>query len=198
MKTLLLLPLLIISFFLSAQHEVLFLNGRVYTANTVEIDSHVVKFTFQTAKGRLREKITPHEDVFSVRYPGNRESVLYVPGDTSEYLSVEQMRLYVTGHTRARELYKPWKDILIGSSTGLLAGYFLNSYLLGVAIPPALAVANGLLPVSMNRISSDPLYSSSYYQAGYKKQTKKARFATTLLSCTAGIFTGLLISKTSD
>jgi hypothetical protein len=183
---------IVLSLSLYSQQEVTLLNGMVYKTREVSIDSSWIRFNYLNGKGVLKEKLYPRDDIFSVKYPGGQESVLYLGnGDTAGFIPPDEMRLVVEGYKTVRYNYNGTKHLIIGGLAGFAAGYTMNSVLFGIAVPPVLAVFSKVFPVGTSRYPQSAYQSDLNYQWGMRRQVKRMRTSRILISSALGVAAGI-------
>ncbi|MGC9330800.1 MAG: hypothetical protein ACP5DZ_02860 [Bacteroidales bacterium] len=138
----------------NAQNELILLNGKELHVEKYMIDTSASMFYYKLKlpSGKLKTRSQSLDNVFSVTDSTNKEYVLYVLVDSSNNLSVNQMRHYVEGYRIARKEYDPWWAMAGGFAVG--AGGMMvskNPFLSGF-IPIAYVGGMALVKPNKNRI----------------------------------------------
>jgi hypothetical protein len=194
----LLIPALLAAVGLSAQDNILLMNGRVITGKVLGQSTLEIRYLVPNGKAPPRERQEPTEDVFSVTDSLGRERIWYFYDTVfGNDMSIDQMRSYIKGQQDARDGYKPtWTTVggfVFGAGTVIAANLEMNAFFL----PPIYAVAMTLPRVNVTRGSiRDPyMEGNEDYAYGYARVGRTKRVVRGLLSTFAGIGTGLLVRQ---
>ncbi|MDA3820255.1 MAG: hypothetical protein PF590_07350 [Candidatus Delongbacteria bacterium] len=130
------------------------LNGKEFHIEKYKIDTSESMFYYKLKlpSGKLKTRSLKLDKAFSVTDSTNKEHVLYVLVDSSNNLSVNQMRHYVEGYRIARKEYDPWWAMAGGFAVGAGGMMVSKNPFLSLFIPIAYVGGTALLKPNKNRI----------------------------------------------
>jgi hypothetical protein len=196
MRHLLFFLLLVFSFNIKGQDNILLLSGKQFSG--IAIDTSGLKISFDV----LREGKSPkqksfyRDDVFSVTYINGDERIFYYPDMyfVNEY-TVENMRVEIFGKIDARSGYKTKWVYPVGLSAGFLAGFFSKGSALSVIVPMAYVgvVQIPIVKIQPKSISNPDFIGNDFYKSGYNQKARMKRTRDAVISVFAGWIAGILI-----
>lgn len=168
---------ILFSLFCFAQDKVLLLSGVEMHGNILEHDHKVVKLE-EDRKGKTKTIEIDTYRVFSVTDDGEETIYYKKDPDAGNYLTEDEMRLFIYGAQDARANYKGRWAFFSGLGVGAVGGWFLAESFAIIAVPivyPILTSIHKIHPKEGN--VRDPKYiEEPSYRAGYHKNTKSKRF----------------------
>ncbi|MES2629770.1 MAG: hypothetical protein V4616_12455 [Bacteroidota bacterium] len=175
-----------------AQKQITLINGLTYNFEEIKVDENWISFTYYTKNKKLKDRTLAYEDVFTIQ-DGKKETVLYLMApDTVGLPAYPEMKMFVAGQQSGRKLYNGTRHFIMGAVIGAAGGIAVNSFIAGAPIPVLYTLLSTAFPVSSNRFSSDPVTDDTY-RYGQKKQYKRQRTGTALISSVAGVAAGLIV-----
>ena len=139
MKFFLCLTAVSLSFFCSAQDQILKMSGHTITGEIVEITDFQVICEIQKKNGKTKRIIFPRSDVFSVTKDGQEEDIFYQQDSfIGDDYTVQEMQIYIAGEQDALNGYDPsptkYVGLLIGAGAGVASQ---GGLLLPIGVPLA-------------------------------------------------------------
>lgn len=177
-----------------AQDKILFLNGKILEGNI--LDQTAFKFAFKNKKEK--EFDIDKYRVFSYT-KGNKESVVYEFDTlTGNFLSVDDMKMFVYGERDAHETYNPIVSNIVGLGVGVAGGYLMHSESSFAYIAAPLVY----MPITLlfsTRVNQKKLKDTKYlkedeYLRGHERVARAKRTQGALKSSVAGMVAGYIIS----
>ena len=184
--------LLLASTQITAQDQITLLNGKVTTGEIINLDSIYITYNYQKKK-KVIQKSIPADLVFMVQYEeGNTDTIYYKNPENDEYLSVQEMELFIMGEQDAYTYHKSTITAVFGVLFGAGGGYLLQESIAVAAVPLIYTVAAGVSKVSTKRVSgrSSEILSHPAYQEGYIKVARSKKAFTALGSSLVGTVIG--------
>lgn len=180
--------------FVSAQDEMLFLNGKIIKGEIVEKTNF--EFTFTTEKGK--QFVLDKYRIFSYTQKG-KETIVYEYDTLSgNFLKVEDMTLFVYGERDAQYTYKPVFSNSLGFAFGVASGYAMHnqSSFFFIGAPLAYTVGTLIFPtkVQKKRLTDDQYLKEDEYLRGYERVARSKRTQGSLKTGILGMGVGFLIS----
>jgi hypothetical protein len=199
---------LLFAFNVNAQDKLLLLNGRIDKGKIIA--EKEATFDFKFYKNGGKEKITSYDRrrIFSITDSNGKESVLYKK-DTAigNFLSENQMRMYIYGQRDAHENFGSGRHFFGGFVLGFAAavfdtydfdnsgGFFKtpDASLFPVLFPLSISLGVSLLPSKITKedVSNIGYLNSEEYIEGFKKVKKFKRIKNSFLGSLAGVTMGL-------
>ena len=211
---------LLIAFGLNAQEKLLLLNGRVDKGKIVADKESI--FDFKINKKDGKGKIISYDKyrIFSITESNGKESILYKK-DTAigNFLSENQMRMYIYGQRDAHENFGGVRHFLGGLILGFSAAIF-DTYEFGLSkqqiaagvtpipkgfllrepsvfpalFPLTIALGTSLLPskIKKNDVSNIGYLNSEEYVEGFNKVKRFKRIKNSFLGSVAGAAMALI------
>ena len=180
-----------------AQDTLRLLNGKSVLVKYVEIDNDRLYFKkIDIKNGEIipkRKSFKNIENVFQLIKSDGTVIQIYEQDSTIDnFLSIEDMKLYLKGINYARAYYKAPKNFTAGYVIGLGSGYFgLMWGILPVAIYGTVA---NKLPVDLKEIEKGDnlLFKNEVFIAGFTDQAKIKQRNKAFIGGTLGLFTSLI------
>lgn len=179
---------------LSAQDELLFLNGKELKGELLNVTNYEI--TFKDLKGK--EMVIDNYRIFS--YHKDNKEVLTYKYDTLEgnFLKEQDMRMFVYGERDAFKSYHSRFSSVLGFATGGVAGYFMHKdqafiYSAAPLIYTSITLA---FPTSVkqNRLSDLQYLKEDEYLRGHERVARSKRTQNALKSSFLGMGVGFLAS----
>jgi len=178
----------------SAQENILLLNGKVFTGNA--IDTTGIKIIFEKMKSLKKNKMMAYyrDEVFSIQY-GIEEKVFFFPSlYYDDDYTVDNMRMVVYGKRDARYHYKTKWVLPTGFAVGFLTAYFSEGSIFTLFVP---LVYTGIVQIPVVKIQKESISSvdfigNEYYKEGYNRLARSKRTKHALVSSICGVLAGLV------
>lgn len=186
--------IVLISVATQAQDEILFLNGKIIKGTLLEKTNY--EFTFKTEKDK--EHVLDKYRIFSYTQ-NNKENIVYEYDTLSgNFLTVEDMKLFVYGERDAQYSFKPVFTNCVGLGIGATAGYFMHkesSFIL-IATPLVYTVTTLLFPTKVHkrRLQDHQYIKNDEYLRGHERIARSKRTQSALKSSVVGMGVGFIIS----
>jgi len=178
----------------SAQDEILFLNGKTIRGTLLEKTNY--EFTFKTEKEK--QYVLDKYRIFSYTQ-NDKENIVYEYDTLSgNFLTIKDMRLFVYGERDAYASYKPVFSNSVGFGMGAVAGYFMHkeSSFLFIATPLLYTVGTLIFPTKVNkrRLQDHQYFKEDEYLRGHERVARSRRTQEALKSSVVGMGVGFLAS----
>ncbi|MBI4648980.1 MAG: hypothetical protein HY738_20915 [Bacteroidia bacterium] len=177
---------------ITAQDNILFLNGRTLTVPCYKIDTEKNVLVFMNKRQKM--KALDCEYIFSITDFQGNEKILYKPDSLAiHFLSLKEMKSFISGEQKAFKSYKA----PLATGTGFLIGasspFVLN--ILYSFLPPAITPSvYELIPVSEKlAIRKCPENrNDKYYILGYREAATSKRVTFVLIGTGVGFAAGII------
>ena len=179
-----------------AQDQLTLLNGKVISAEIINMDSVFITYNYKK-KNKVKQKSIPADLVFMIEHKeGNTDTIYYQNPEIDQYLSVKEMELFIMGEQDAYTYHKSTWTAVLGVAFGAGGGYLLYETIAVAAVPLIYTVGAGISRVSTKRVSgrSSEILSHPAYQEGYIKVARSKKAFTALASSLAGTLIGFGIA----
>jgi hypothetical protein len=177
------------NFCLKAQDTLVMLSGKTIIAKNVELGGYYL--SYHTMKEKSKEKHISLENVFSIKYAGKNERVIYEADslEPDDY-NIDQMRMYIKGEQDAIKYYRNNLNKVGAFVFGGASAYFSFYGIIGPAVFST--VIGSFTPALEKQKVSDPvLLHADEYRAGYEKKIRENKTKNAILYGLAGFATGV-------
>jgi len=196
-----LLFILMLSNSLSAQDELLLMNGKKFKGLAIDTTSTKLAIQLDHKKDKKKIKSFYRDEVFSIRFKDSGEQVYfqYDPLYENSY-TIDQMRLVVAGKSDALYRYKTKWIIPTGLVVGAASAYFLEGSVFTLIVP---IIYTGLVQIPVVKIQKESITSNAFigdefYLEGYNRSARLKRTKQALLSSLVGVIAGFAIYEISQ
>jgi hypothetical protein len=179
------------------QDTITLLNGKTVTAEVLNADSLSITYNFKKKRKTVKKTISS-EIVFDILYADGHIDTIYYPNpDIDQYLSVENMHLFILGEQDASEYYKTTLTSVFGVVFGIGGGYILSNRIYVAAVPLIYTVGAGVSTIKMKGLGarSSSILSHPAYQEGYIKTARSKKAFAALGSSLVGTLVGIGIAN---
>lgn len=177
-----------------AQDEVLFISGDYSTVKVLDTMDYKKIIVNRTKKnGNIKKQTLFKEDIYSIRYDGSKEVVIYKQ-DTleGEYFTPQEMRIYIQGEQDAAKGFKPVGCAIGAGVAGLTGGLFLGFF--SPLLPAAYTVVAGSrlfwIKIKRKNVSNEAYLEEEVYKLGYEKEARNKRIQQSLIWGGVGVVLG--------
>ena len=185
------------AFSVSAQDEILLINGHLIPCKVLEVqDTDIVyEYTKQKKnKSKTSLRLIDRYRVFSVKREGFKEEVFYKQDTTTGYVfTEEEMRYYIMGQQDATENHKATFSFIFGMLYGGAGGYILSENIIVLLVPfstlPIFRIFGA--PVRQKNVRDSQLLTKPTYVQGYKRVARSKTVLQGLLGALVGMAAGI-------
>ena len=177
---------------------VILTTGKIYVGTVSNPDSSMVTIT-NASKKWSKIKRVHSDEVFCIQYASGKADTFYYQDEAlMNYLTVEEMAIFILGEQDAIKYYKAPISSLIGLSLGVTAGYFMYDQFWIAGVPLVYTIIAGTSQVKVKNVGfrEAALLAHPAYQEGFIKiaRSKKAfrAFASSLIGAALGVTIGHL------
>jgi hypothetical protein len=196
MRYLLIILLLLFSFYLKSQDTLLLLSGKRFHGTALDTTGLKINFNIDRPGKSSKQKSFYRDQVFSITNENGDESIYYFPDMffVNEY-TIENMRFEIFGKIDARNGYKTKWVYPVGITAGFLAGFFSKGSALSAIIPVAYigVVQIPFVKVQPKSISNPGFIGNEFYKSGYNQKARMKRTRDAIISGFAGLIAGIVI-----
>ncbi len=181
--------LLNFSFYSKAQDTLVLMSGKTIVAKNVELGGYYL--SYYTMKEKSKQKRFDLQNVFSIKYAGKPERIIYEPDslEQDDY-NVDQMRMYIKGEQDAIKYYKNNLNKLGAFAFGGVSAYFSFYGIIGPAVYST--VIGSFIPdIQTQKVSDPALLRVDEYRAGYEKKIRENKTKNAILYGLAGFAAGV-------
>lgn len=165
------------------------MSGKTIVAKNVELGGYYL--SYYTMKEKSKQKRFDLQNVFSIKYAGKPERIIYEPDslEQDDY-NVDQMRMYIKGEQDAIKYYKNNLNKLGAFAFGGVSAYFSFYGIIGPAVYST--VIGSFIPdIQTQKVSDPALLRVDEYRAGYEKKIRENKTKNAILYGLAGFAAGV-------
>lgn len=188
-------------FFLSltclSQDQILTMSGRLIDCKIIDDKEIELRFEVTKKNGKTKERTLHKSEIFSVQ-KGMEEPVIYYEknADFGDWMTQEEMRVYIQGEMDARENYDVRWIKYAGYIAGSGIGYALQGAMIAGFIFPILYTAYQFVPFIKikGKFMSDTGYKyNDFYLNGFEPVARTKRVMAALKSSLIGSAVGAIV-----
>lgn len=194
LKKIVLVLLVLTAIKMKGQDKILLTNGKELTGELMNKTED--EFTFQSDNGK--QYLLSKYRVFSYTKNGKEQVVYQYDSTSSEFLKVNEMRMFVYGERDALNTYKTPIVNSLGFAVGGASGYLMHSEqnLVYIPVPLVYSLFTLIFPtkVQQKKLSTDQYLREDEYLQGYERVARSKRTPNALKSSVIGMGVGFLVS----
>lgn len=191
-----LFTLILLCFTSMAQDQILTMSGRQIDCKIIDDEGFEVVYDFVNKRDKTLRASLHKSELFSSTKSGEAEFVYYAQDtEFGDWLSEEEMRIYIAGQCDARANYKTRSTFALGlGAARFLAFAAGGGLILSVAFPIVYTVFQ-LLPyikIKEATISDLDNQHNEVYALGYERVARSRKVVSALAGSAMGMFGGIL------
>jgi len=181
------------------QDTLTFLNGKVITGTVTNTDSLYITYK-PNSKWFKKAKTVSSESIFDIKHQdGSIDTIYYLSPELEQFLSVDEMHLYILGEQDAAAYYQPKLTAILGVAFGAGMGYLLRDGFYVAGVPLVYTIGAGISKIKIKNVNMRPtsVLSTIAYQEGFIRKARAKKAFIALGSSFIGTGLGIIIGNAS-